>query len=120
MMKAKSKAKPKAPAKSGAATRGRTKAAPQRRSQAKPVEVEPTEAQYFYDFLGGYLGNGGGGSTVEQCVSAFRAYWKDVERLRERLAPSIAEAERGDVHPLDVEALIDRVERRIAAERGRA
>ena len=50
-------------------------------------------------------------SSLEDGLSAFRAHQHDLQRLRKHLVPSIAEADRGEVSPLDADALFDRIRR---------
>jgi len=71
--------------------------------------VPENEVLAFYRFLGEQIDRGANEMTVEQSVEAFRAYQRDAARLRRHLAPSIEQAKRGELKPLDAEALIERV-----------
>lgn len=75
--------------------------------------IPESEMAAFHRFLGEKLDLGASEMTVEESVEAFRAYQRDVARLRQRLAPSIEQARRGESKPLDAEALIERVTRRL-------
>lgn len=75
--------------------------------------VPESEMAAFYRFLGERIDRGASEMTVEESVDAFRDYQRDVARLRQHLAPSIEQAKRGESKPLDAEALIERVARRL-------
>ena len=70
----------------------------------------------FYRFLGEQLDGGASQITVEESVEASHAHQRDVARLRQHLAPSIEQANRGESKPLDAEALVERVTRRLSEE----
>ncbi len=70
----------------------------------------------FYRFLGEQIDSGANEMTLEESVEAFRAYRRDVARLKEHLAPSIAQAQRGESKALDAEAVIERVASRLSEE----
>ena len=76
--------------------------------------VPESEMIAFYRFLGEQIDGGGSQMPVEESVEAFRAYQRDVARLRQHLAPSVKQAKRGESQPLDAEALIERVTRRLS------
>ena len=76
--------------------------------------VPESEMAAFYRFLGEQIDRGASEMTVEESVEAFRAYQRDVARLRQHLAPSIEQAKRGESKPLDAETLIERVTGRLS------
>jgi len=51
--------------------------------------------------------------TPEESVQLYRSYQHDVVRLKEKLAPSLRQAQRGETRPLDVEAMLARVRQRL-------
>lgn len=52
-------------------------------------------------------------ATLEEALAAFRAYERDRERLKQRLKPSIEQADRGEARTLDHDALMERVRARL-------
>ena len=70
----------------------------------------------FYRFLGEQIDSGAKEMSLEESVEAFRAGQRDAARLRQRLAPSIEQARRGESKPLDAEAVIERVADRLSKE----
>jgi len=78
--------------------------------------VPENEVLAFYRFLGAQISGGAQQATLEESIAAFRAHQTDVARLREHLAPSIEQANRGESKPLDAEAVIKRVKQRLSEE----
>ena len=76
--------------------------------------VPESEMAAFHRFLGERIDGGPSEMTVEESVEAFRAYQRDVARLKQHLGPSIEQAKRGESKPLDAEALIERVTSRLS------
>ena len=76
--------------------------------------IPENEIAAFHRFLGEQIDGGASEMTVEESVEAFCAYQRDVARLKEHLAPSIEQAKRGESKPLDAEALIERVAKRLS------
>ena len=70
------------------------------------------ELRAFYEFLGTRIGNPA--ATPEDSVREFRAYQEELLRARDVLRESHAEYLAGQARPLDVEALLDRVQARTA------
>lgn len=67
------------------------------------------DLQAFTHYAEIHLAADNGPTSLEQSLSAFRDHQRDLERLREHLAPSLAEAKRGEAKPLDAEALFARI-----------
>ena len=80
------------------------------------TDIPDNEIQAFYHFLGEKLVTSDQSLTPEESVEAFRAHQRDAERLKKHLEPSLEQARRGDSKPLDGDALIDRVNKRLANE----
>ncbi len=78
--------------------------------------AEENEVLAFYRFLREQIDRGESEMTVQASVEAFRAYQRDVARLRGHLAPSIEQARRGESKRLDAEAVIERVNSRLSEE----
>lgn len=77
------------------------------------------ERDAFNAFLdAGHPGHSNPG-TLEAALIAFRAYQRDLDRLKAKLQPSIDQADRGEAKPLNLDALLDRVKRRIEQQGNR-
>jgi hypothetical protein len=71
----------------------------------------------FYRFLGERLQEGSVDLSPEESVEAFRAYQRDLERLRKELEPALERLDRGkSAKPLDVEDVKRRGRERLARE----
>jgi hypothetical protein len=80
------------------------------------TDVPQEEIVDFYRFLGLRLENGETDVTPEQSVHEFRLYQQELRRFLEQTQSSIAESERGESKPLDVDALMQRVRTRLTLE----
>lgn len=74
-----------------------------------------TEAELLYNYLGMRLGNGGRNESVEHLLAEFTEYRRQLEELRATLREAKAQSARGESGPLDLEALIERGNKRLAA-----
>ncbi len=82
-----------------------------------PEDTAPeNEVLAFYRFLGEQIHRGANEITVEENIEAFRASQRDAARLRQRPAPSMEQARRGESKPLDAEAVIERAASRRSEE----
>ncbi|MGL4514071.1 MAG: hypothetical protein ACRCT8_13350 [Lacipirellulaceae bacterium] len=63
----------------------------------------------FLEFVANRLGDGARRMPLEDAVASFHRYRDQLARLREHLRPSIEQADRGEVRPLDLEALFARL-----------
>lgn len=70
----------------------------------------------FHDFVGALLQTGRNDLSPEETVSEFRAYQQELAKFQADNQLAIEQSERGESKPLDVAALIDRVQTRIADE----
>ena len=80
------------------------------------TDVPHEELVDFYHFLGQRLENGETDVTPEQSVREFRLYQQELRRFIEQTQSGIAESERGESKPLDIDALMQRVRARLTEE----
>lgn len=69
----------------------------------------------FHDFVGTLVNRGRYDLTPEESVSAFRAYQQQLGQFQADNQLAIEQSKQGESKPLDVEALVGRVEARVAA-----
>jgi hypothetical protein len=62
-----------------------------------------TEHVAFNTFVAEHLGDDLGGRSLEDAVSEFRAYQREVEELRAKLAVAVEQSDRGESEELDDE-----------------
>ena len=75
------------------------------------------ELVVFHRFLGNQIEGGSVDLSPEESVEAFRAYQRDLERLRRDLGPAVDRLERGESGiPLDIEDVKRRGRERLARE----
>ncbi len=77
----------------------------------------PGELESFHRFLTEQLADGRGDLTLEESVAAFRAYQRDLERIRKDIQRAVQRYRRGEGRELDYEAIKEEVTARLA-ERG--
>jgi hypothetical protein len=75
-----------------------------------------TEAELLYNYLGMRLSNGGRKEPIAQLLAEFAEYRRELEELRATLREAEAQSARGESGPLDLEALIERGNKRLAAK----
>lgn len=76
-----------------------------------------SELVVFHRFLGDQIAIGSVALSPEESVAAFRAYQRDLERLRTGLQPAIDRMERGEpAIPLNIEDVKRRGRARLARE----
>ena len=80
------------------------------------ADIAQDELRLFHDFLGRRIENGGPNLTPEESVREFRIYQEELARFRQTIATSREQATRGEAKPLDVDALMERVNKRLAAQ----
>jgi hypothetical protein len=71
----------------------------------------------FSAFIDQRFVTGEAGVTLEEALAAFRAYQRDLERLRAKLRPAIEQADRGESRPLDLDAVMSRIRDRLHTRR---
>ncbi len=75
------------------------------------------EIETFYQFLGERLLEGSVNLSPEESVEAFRAYQRDLERLRKELEPALDRFDRGEsANSFDAEDVKRRGRERLARE----
>lgn len=80
----------------------------------------PTDAQLLHDYLGRQLQEENVTGTAADVLADLESYSRQLERLRSLVREAEASWNQGHGRVLDVEALLERVQRRFAAERGEA
>lgn len=70
----------------------------------------------FHDFVGTLVRTGRHDLSPEESVSEFRAYQQQLAQFRADNQVAVNQSERGESKALDVAALLDRVQTRIAEE----
>jgi hypothetical protein len=76
----------------------------------------PSEFDAFTAFVDMRYGRDRDNTSLEDVLADFRAYERDLARLKAHLQPSIEQAERGEVRELDLESLMQSVRERIERE----
>ena len=71
--------------------------------------VTVSELEAFHQFLGERLKSGRCKCSVEESVHEFRAYQRELERLREEIRPALERSLRGESKPFDPEELKGRI-----------
>ncbi|MCA9099554.1 MAG: hypothetical protein KDA63_00280 [Planctomycetales bacterium] len=79
---------------------------------------QPSEFDAFTAFVDRRYGGDLNNMSLEDALADFRAYERDLARLKAHLQPAIDQADRGEAKPLDIDALLDRVHQRIEREKG--
>ena len=82
------------------------------------VVVSESPIHAFYQFLGRRLDGGDTDLTPEQSVHEFRLYQEEVARFLRETEPAAAQSRRGDTRPLDVDAVMLRVQQRLQQQAG--
>ena len=75
-----------------------------------------TEAELLHFYLGMRLEKGGRKEPVEKLLADFGEYRRELEEFRATLREAEAQCDRGEARPLDLDALFERVDRRLAQE----
>jgi hypothetical protein len=74
--------------------------------------------QAFYQFLGRRLNGENADLTPEQSVREFRLYQEELARFLRETESAAAQSQRGQTRPLDVDAVMLRVQQRLQEHRG--
>ena len=75
-----------------------------------------TEVELLHSFIGERLDRGHRDETVEQTLAEFAEYRRQLEDMRASIREAIAQSERGESKPLDVEDVIRRGRERLASK----
>ena len=76
--------------------------------------IPQDEISVFYGFLGRRIEQGGRSLSPEESVQEFRLYQQELKQFLEETQPAIQQSERGESRTLDVDALMQRVQARLA------
>jgi hypothetical protein len=75
------------------------------------------QIETFYRFLGDQIQDGSVDLSPEECVEAFRAYQRDLGRIKEDLQPGLERIDRGEPGiPFDAEDVKRRGRERLARD----
>jgi len=72
----------------------------------------PTEAESLYQYLGERIANGGRDLSAADLIADFDEYCQQLQALRAKLGEAEDSLDRGEAGPLDLNALLQRVEQR--------
>ncbi len=72
-----------------------------------------SQIQAFYEFLGRRLDGAESGLTPEQSVHEFRLYQEELQRFLRETEPAVTQSQRGETRPLDIDAVMNRVQQRL-------
>ncbi len=75
-----------------------------------------TEAELLYHYLGERMSGSGRDTPLQELLSGFWQYCKELHEVRNKLSQAEASSARGESDELDVEALIAEVTHELAAE----
>jgi hypothetical protein len=75
-----------------------------------------TEAELLYQYLGRRLENGSRKEPIPQLLADYAEYRRELDEFRATLREAVAQSERGESGPLDLEALFARVDKKLADE----
>lgn len=71
-----------------------------------------TEVEVLHQYLGERIANGGREAPVKKVLADFQLYCQELDKMRELLREARDSSARGESGPLDLDALLKRVERR--------
>jgi hypothetical protein len=74
----------------------------------------PTEVELLHNYLGQRLQDDGGDLSLDAALSGFQEYYRQLRDLRNKVRQADDSLARGQGRPLDVEAIIGRVRKRLA------
>ena len=78
------------------------------------TSVSENPIQSFFQYLGRRLDGGACDLTPEQSVREFRLYQEELERFVRETEPAVEQSRRGETRSLDVDAVMHRVQERLA------
>lgn len=78
----------------------------------------PSDAQLLYEYLGRQIGAGSEGESGQAVVADLAAYQQQLDRLRELIRAGEQSLDAGRARELDLDALLARVQQRIASQGG--
>lgn len=81
------------------------------------MPAESTELQQFHSYLTRWIESEGPDQSLFNVIEEFRLYQQELERFNEKMQQAADDIERGDVGPLDLEALKAEI-RSVATKQG--
>lgn len=75
-----------------------------------------TEAELLYHYLGEQMGKSGRDAPLEDLLSGYLRYRRELRDLRTKLRAAEASSDRGESDELDIDSLIAEVTRELASE----
>ena len=82
------------------------------------TELPQDDIHSFYEYLGRRIERGERELSPEESVREYRAYREELQRFMAESQSSFAQAKRGEHGPIDVDAVMERVSKRLS-EKGR-
>lgn len=79
-------------------------------------QANPTDSELLYEFLGDRLRSGQRDMPVEDVISEFAAYRRELSMLRDSLKQCESSSEAGLSRPLDVDDVVWRGRQRLASD----
>ena len=76
----------------------------------------PSDVQLLHDYLGKQLASDGRDLSLDEALTGFQEYYRQLRDLRGKVRQAEDSLARGDGRRLDVEAVIGRVRRRLAEQ----
>jgi len=77
------------------------------------LSSSPTDAELFEHYFAKRKANGGAGDSFDELADDFRECKRQFDDLQAKLAEAVASSERGESKPLDLDALFERVDKRL-------
>ena len=74
----------------------------------------PTDAQLLYDYLGRMIERGAAQQPAAELIAELSDYSNQLEKLRHMVSEAEESLARGEGRPIDLDALMQRVRRRLA------
>ena len=84
---------------------------------ASGIPNVPSDVQLLHDYLGRQLAGGEQDLSLDQALLGFQEYYRQLRELRSKVRQAEDSLARCEGRPLDVDAVISRVRKRLA-ERG--
>lgn len=78
------------------------------------TDIPQDEIRAFYDFLGRRIQDASLPLSPEESVQEFRLYQEELRRFLDETQVAIAQSDRAESRPLDVDMLMQRVRERLA------
>lgn len=76
----------------------------------------PTEVELLHTYLGRRLHDEGSDLSLEDALSGFENYYRQLREVRSKVRAAADSLDRGEGSPLDVEGLVSQVRARLAAQ----